>query len=52
MLIPLACARVTICRTAVLLDPSVKPLIEGLGALHERASKWMLLINESVEIDS
>lgn len=39
-------------KTAVLLDPSVKPLIEGLVALHERSSKWMLVINESVEIDS
>lgn len=39
-------------KTAVLLDPSVKPLIQGPDALHEKASKWMLVINESVEIDS
>lgn len=39
-------------KTAVLLDPSVKPLLEVLDAPHEKASKWMLIINEAVEIDS
>jgi predicted transcriptional regulator of viral defense system len=38
-------------KTAVLLDPSVKPLLEGIDALHEKASKWMLIINETVEVD-
>jgi predicted transcriptional regulator of viral defense system len=39
-------------KTAVLLDPSVKPLLEELDAPHEKASKWMLIINEVVEVDS
>ena len=38
-------------KTAVLLDPSVKPLIESLAELHEKDTKWKLVINESVEID-
>lgn len=38
-------------KTAVLLDPSVKPLLEGIDARHEKASKWMLIINETVEVD-
>jgi hypothetical protein len=33
------------------LDPSIKPLIEGLDGLAEKDSKWMLTINESLEID-
>lgn len=33
------------------LDPSVKPLTEALVELHEKDSKWMLVINEPVEID-
>ncbi len=33
------------------LDPSIKPLIEGTDDLAEKNSKWMLAINESVEID-
>lgn len=33
------------------LDPSVKPLIKSLAAQHEKNSKWMLVINEPVEID-
>jgi len=39
-------------KSAVPLDLSVMPLIEGLSARPEKASKWMLVINESVEIDS
>ena len=39
-------------KTAVLLDPSVKPLLEGLDAPHEKESKWMPIINEVVEVDS
>jgi predicted transcriptional regulator of viral defense system len=34
-----------------LLDPSVKPLTESFAELHERDTKWMLVINEPVEID-
>ncbi|MDR3617204.1 MAG: type IV toxin-antitoxin system AbiEi family antitoxin [Candidatus Obscuribacterales bacterium] len=33
------------------LDPSAKPLIEGMADLAEKNNKWMLIINESVEID-
>jgi len=33
------------------LDPSVKPLIESLAELCEKDAKWMLVINEPVEID-
>ena len=38
-------------KTAVSLDPSVKPLIASLTELHERDAKWKLVINEPVEID-
>ncbi len=34
-----------------LLDPSVKPPIEGMAYLADKDNKWMLIINESVEID-
>lgn len=34
-----------------LLDPSVKPLIASLADVHEKDAKWMLMINEPVEID-
>jgi len=33
------------------LDPSVKPLTEFLSDRYEKDSKWMLVINESVELD-
>lgn len=33
------------------LDPSVKPLLESLTALHEKDTRWKLIINESVETD-
>jgi hypothetical protein len=33
------------------LDPSVKPLTESLAQLYEKDTKWMLVINEPVEID-
>ena len=39
-------------KTAVPLDPSVKPLIESLAGTHEKDTKWKLVINEPVEIDS
>ena len=38
-------------KTAVLLDPSVKPLIESLNEFHEKDARWKLTINELVEID-
>lgn len=38
-------------KTEVLLDPSVKPLIESLAEPHEKNTKWKLVINELVEID-
>ena len=33
------------------LDPSVKPLTESLAQQYEKDAKWMLVINEPVEID-
>ncbi len=33
------------------LDPSVKPLTESLAERHEKDAKWMLVINEPVEVD-
>lgn len=33
------------------LDPSVKPLTEALVELHEKDAKWMLVINEPVDVD-
>ena len=38
-------------KTALLLDPSAKPLIAALAELHERDAKWKLVINETVEVD-
>ncbi len=38
-------------KTTVLLDPSVKPLIEGLDSPDEKAPEWKLVINVPVEID-
>ena len=38
-------------KSAVPLDPSVKPLIESLSELHEKNARWKLVINEPVEID-
>ena len=39
-------------KSMLLLDPSIKPLLASQSALYEKNSKWMLLINEAVEIDS
>lgn len=39
-------------KTAVLLDPSAKPLMKGLSELREKAPAWRLVINEPVEVDS
>ncbi len=38
-------------KVALPLDPSVKPLISTLASPSEKDSKWMLMINEPVEID-
>ena len=38
-------------KTAVPLDPSVKPLIESLAEPHEKEARWKLVINELVELD-
>jgi len=38
-------------KSVTLLDPSVKPLIEGLPTWIEKNTKWMLIINESLEVD-
>lgn len=38
-------------KTAVPLDPSVKPLIHEFDSPPQKASKWMLIVNETVEID-
>lgn len=42
---------VTKAKTAVLLDPGVKPLFESMAELYEKDSKWKLVLNEPVEID-
>ena len=34
------------------LDPSVKPLTESLAKRYENNSRWMLVINEPVEVDN
>jgi predicted transcriptional regulator of viral defense system len=39
-------------KSAVMLDPSVKALVEGLPGLHEKEPKWLLILNETVEVDS
>lgn len=38
-------------KTMVLLDPSVKPLIESLDEPYEKEARWKLVINEPVELD-
>lgn len=38
-------------KTAVLLDPAAKPLIEELSGLHEKEPRWKLILNEPVEVD-
>jgi len=38
-------------KSSVLLDPSVKPLVEELARSYEKVPRWMLVINEPVEID-
>jgi predicted transcriptional regulator of viral defense system len=38
-------------KTAVLLDPAVKPLVAGLSDAYESAPQWRLIINEAIEVD-
>ncbi|MBE7418629.1 MAG: hypothetical protein HS128_12950 [Ideonella sp.] len=37
-------------RTALPLDPAVRPLVRALAGIGERSPRWRLLINEAVEI--
>jgi len=37
-------------RTALPLDPAVRPIVTALAQPHERNPRWRLLINEAVEI--
>ena len=39
-------------KSAALLDPAVKSLIEGFDEPNKKASQWMLVINTPVEVDS
>ena len=39
-------------KTLVPLNPAVKPLVASLAELREKNSRWKLMINESVEVDS
>ena len=39
-------------KTAVPLDPAVKSLIEGLPGLHEKVTRWRLILNEPIEADA
>jgi hypothetical protein len=39
-------------KTATPLNPATKPLVASLANVSEKNSRWKLLINESVEIDS
>ena len=38
-------------KTAIPLDPSIKPLLASIAELHEKNAKWKLVIKEPVEID-
>lgn len=38
-------------KTALLLDPAVKPLLASLAAAYEKDARWKLVVNEPVEID-
>jgi predicted transcriptional regulator of viral defense system len=35
-----------------LLDPAARPLVSALASLREKNAKWMLLINERVEVEA
>ena len=43
---------VTMAKTSLLLDPSIKPLISSISEDAPRVAKWKLIINEPVEADS
>lgn len=38
-------------KTAVLFDPSSKPLVASLADAYEKNSRWKLILNEEVEVD-
>jgi len=38
-------------KATVLLDPSVKPILRSHEPQNPKTTKWMLVINEPVEID-
>lgn len=38
-------------KTAVRLDPSVKPLIESLSGQYDKDARWKLILNVPVEVD-
>lgn len=38
-------------KSAVALDPSIKPLLASLVAQYEKDPRWLLMINEAVEVD-
>lgn len=38
-------------KTAVVLNPAAKLVIESFAELHEKNTKWKLILNEAVEID-
>ena len=39
-------------KTVVPLNPALKPLVASLEELHDKNSRWKLMINEPVEVDS
>lgn len=39
-------------KTVLPLNPAVKPLVKSLADIHERNSRWKLVINEPVEVDT
>ena len=39
-------------KALVSLDPAVRPLIASLGKSHEKSTKWKLIVNEDIEVDT
>ena len=39
-------------KTVLPLNPAIKPLVASLAEIHDRNSRWKLVINEPVEVDS
>jgi hypothetical protein len=37
-------------KTTLSLDPAVKPIVAALAQVHEKNTKWKLMINETVEV--